>query len=108
MLTLPNAVVSATWLRDHLADPSLRVADVRSSLSGPAGRDRYEAGHLPGAVFLDADAELSSPGEGGGRHPVPSTAKLASILGAAGIGDEGSWSHWSSDPSRPAATGPTP
>jgi thiosulfate/3-mercaptopyruvate sulfurtransferase len=88
VLTLPTAAVSIAWLRDHLADPSLRVADVRWSLSGPAGREQYEAGHLPGAVFLDADAELSSPGDGPGRHPVPSAAKLAAILGAAGIGDD--------------------
>ena len=88
MLTLPAAVVSVAWLRDHLVDPSLRFADVRWSLAGPAGRELYEAGHLPGAIFLDADAELSSQGEGPGRHPVPSAAKLASVLGAAGIGDD--------------------
>ena len=42
---------------------------------------------MPGAVFLDADRELSSPGDGPGRHPIPSPAKLAGVLGHAGIGD---------------------
>ena len=88
MLTLPSPLVGVAWLRDHLGDPSLRIADVRWSLSGPPGRDRYEAGHLPGAVFLDAEDELSSPGVGPGRHPVPDADKLARILGRRGIGDE--------------------
>jgi thiosulfate/3-mercaptopyruvate sulfurtransferase len=87
VLSLPAPVVSVDWLRTHLEDAALRVADVRWSLAGPPGRDRYAAGHLPGAVFLDAETELSSPGEGPGRHPVPSAEKLADILGRRGIGD---------------------
>ena len=88
VLSLPGPVVSVEWLQDHLADPDLRVADVRWSLTGPPGRELYDAGHLPGAAFLDADRELSSPGEGPGRHPVPSAAKLSAVLGERGIGDE--------------------
>ena len=88
MLRLPGPLVSVDWLAAHLTDPSLRVVDVRWSLAGPPGRERYAAGHLPGAVFLDADRELSSPGEGPGRHPLPTASKLAAILGGAGIGDE--------------------
>lgn len=88
MLTLPGPIVSVAWLADQLDHPDLRVADVRWALAGPPGREQYEDGHLPGAVFLDAEAELSSPGEGPGRHPVPSPEKISRILGAAGIGDE--------------------
>ena len=87
MLSLPGPLVSVEWLAAHRTDPRLRIADVRWSLSGPPGRELYEAGHIPGAVFLDANDELSSPGEGPGRHPIPSPAKLAGILGASGIGD---------------------
>ena len=88
MLRLPGPLVSVDWLAVHLTDPSLRIADVRWSLAGPPGRERYAGGHLPGAVFLDANGELSSPGEGPGRHPVPTAVKLAAILGRAGIGDD--------------------
>lgn len=88
MLSLPGPLVSVDWLAAHLSDPGVRIADVRWSLSGPPGRRRYADGHLPGAVFLDADRELSSPGEGPGRHPVPTAAKLSHVLGSAGIGDE--------------------
>lgn len=88
VLTLPGPIASVAWLAEHLRHPDLRVADVRWSLAGPPGRDRYEAGHIPGAVFLDAEHGLSSPGEGPGRHPVPSPEGLARVLGEAGIGDE--------------------
>lgn len=88
VLSLPGPVVSVDWLDRHLDHPSLRIADVRWSLAGPPGRERYAQGHLPGAIFLDAEAELSSPGEGPGRHPVPDAARLARVLGRRGIGDE--------------------
>lgn len=88
VLRLPAPVVDADWLNAHLADPALRIADVRWSLAGPPDRELWQAGHIPGAIFLDADQELSSPGEGPGRHPIPSGAKLARLLGERGIGDE--------------------
>ncbi len=88
MLSLPGPLVSVEWLSAHLNEPALRIADVRWSLAGPSGRERYDAGHLPGAVFLDADAELSAPGSGPGRHPIPGAERLAAVLGRAGIGDD--------------------
>jgi len=88
MLSLPGPLVGVDWLAANLDDASLRIADVRWALSGPPGRERYDAGHIPGATFLDANRELSSPGEGPGRHPIPTPQKLAGVLGRAGIGDE--------------------
>ena len=67
---------------------SLRVADVRWYLNRPGdGRAAYDAGHIPGAIFLDLDADLSDPDGLGapGRHPLPSPAAFASRLGSAGI-----------------------
>lgn len=82
------------WIRpDELArrldEPTLRVVDVRFSLADPqAGRRAYADGHLPGAVYLDLDADLSGPlGRHGGRHPLPDPARLAETLARAGIGD---------------------
>jgi 3-mercaptopyruvate sulfurtransferase SseA len=58
---------------------------VRWSLTGPPGRVDYSAWHLPGAVFVDVDADLAgSPGPGG-RHPLPYPAALQSTLRAAGV-----------------------
>lgn len=56
------------------------------------GRSAYEAGHVPGAVFLDVDTDLSAPGgrRGGpmGRHPWPSEEQVARVMGLAGIDDQ--------------------
>lgn len=46
------------------------LLDVRWQLGGPNGRPDYEAGHLPGAVYVDLDTELAGPAGDGGRHPL--------------------------------------
>ena len=53
------------------------VLDVRWRLGGPPGRADYEAGHIPGAVFVDLDAELAAPPGAGGRHPLARAASAA-------------------------------
>jgi thiosulfate/3-mercaptopyruvate sulfurtransferase len=84
-------LVTTDWLARHLGDPALRIVDVRWYLD-PArkGRDAYAAGHIPGAIFLDVDADLSAPGGGRGRlvgrHPWPSADQVSRVMGAAGIG----------------------
>ncbi len=51
------------------------LADVRWNLGGPPGEDEYEAGHIPGAQWVDLEHELSAPVRGpGGRHPLPAAA----------------------------------
>jgi thiosulfate/3-mercaptopyruvate sulfurtransferase len=53
------------------------LLDVRWALGDPHGRDHFRDGHLPGAVFVDLDAELSAPpSPGAGRHPLPDPADL--------------------------------
>ncbi len=66
------------------AEPPI-VVDVRWSLTGPPGGVDYRAGHLPGAVFLDVDADLAGPPGRNGRHPLPYPAALQAILRAAGV-----------------------
>lgn len=79
--------ISPEALQAQLGSPHLRVVDVRSSLADhEAGRRAYRAGHLPGAVFLDLETDLSAPlGAHGGRHPLPDPARAAAVFGAAGI-----------------------
>ncbi|MBB5959998.1 thiosulfate/3-mercaptopyruvate sulfurtransferase [Saccharothrix tamanrassetensis] len=62
-----------------------KVVDVRWRLGGPPGRQDYEVGHVPGAHYLDLDADLSSAPGAGGRHPLPSTEDLQRVLRSAGI-----------------------
>ncbi|MFH7245807.1 MAG: sulfurtransferase [Spirulina sp.] len=68
----PHAV-SAEWLAAHLNDPQVVVIDCRFSLADPQlGQQQYDAGHIPGAWYLNLDQDLSSPVQAhGGRHPLP-------------------------------------
>jgi thiosulfate/3-mercaptopyruvate sulfurtransferase len=74
-------LVDALWLSQH---PEVRIADLRWSLAGPKAREKYGKGHIPGAVFVDLDRDLSRPG-GPGRHPFPSPEALAATLGRLGV-----------------------
>ena len=91
--TANQSLVSTGWLAEHLGEPGLRVVDVRWYLD-PArrGREAYARGHIPGAVFLDVDRDLSGPGGGrglpAGRHPWPPADQVERVMGAAGIDDE--------------------
>lgn len=63
------------------------VLDVRWTVSDPDGRDAYLAGHLPGAVYVDLDSEMSDHSvTGAGRHPLPSPAALQQAARRWGIG----------------------
>ena len=65
------------------------LCDVRWYLDGSSGREAYEAGHIPGAVFVDLDADVTaSPSAGSGRHPLPPAGDFADALGALGIGPD--------------------
>ncbi|WP_328438127.1 sulfurtransferase [Streptomyces sp. NBC_00457] len=89
-----NAIISATELASELAGPTPPVLlDVRWQLSVAKaageppfdGRAEYEAGHLPGAVYVDLDRELASaPGERG-RHPLPGMAEFGTAMRRAGV-----------------------
>lgn len=81
--------ISVDDLRARSGDPDLRLVDVRTVLGRPgAGRAAFDAGHLPGAVFLDLEEDLSGPiGVHGGRHPLPDADALAETFGAIGIAD---------------------
>lgn len=82
-MTSFGPIVSPEWLRDHLRDPDLRVIDFRWYLLGRDGRDAYEHGHIPGAVFVDLEDVTGT--EGGGRHPLPTGTQLAGEMRKAGV-----------------------
>ena len=69
-----------------------RFVDCRWELGNPSrGRELYLAGHIPGASFLDVDADLSDLSvPDAGRHPLPSAESFAVAAGRAGIGN-GVW-----------------
>jgi thiosulfate/3-mercaptopyruvate sulfurtransferase len=52
-------------------------------------RAAYAAGHIPGAVHLDPEADLSAIGPDpahGGRHPLPDDDSLEAVFAGAGLG----------------------
>ena len=65
-----------------------QFVDCRWELGSPErGRELYLAGHIPGASYLDVDADLSDLSvPDAGRHPLPSAKKFAVAAGRAGIG----------------------
>jgi thiosulfate/3-mercaptopyruvate sulfurtransferase len=82
-----SPLISPVDLAARLDDPQLRLADVRWYVGEP-GRNlaEYEAGHLPGAIYLDIDSDLTQP-TGPGRHPLPDPAAFAALMGSRGFGD---------------------
>jgi thiosulfate/3-mercaptopyruvate sulfurtransferase len=79
-------VVDAEWLEAH---PEAVLADVRWYLDGRSGRAAYEAGHRPGAVFVDLERWLAGPpSPEHGRHPLPEPVVFARGMAELGIGDD--------------------
>jgi thiosulfate/3-mercaptopyruvate sulfurtransferase len=82
-----DALVSSEWLLGELGASDLRIVDASYFLPAD-GRDAaadYEAGHIPGAVFLDlgglADTATDLP------LMLPSPEKFASRMQSLGLGD---------------------
>ncbi|WP_327421609.1 sulfurtransferase [Streptomyces sp. NBC_01230] len=79
-------IISASECVSESAGPRPPVLlDVRWQLGGPHGLPDYEAGHIPGAVFVDLDAELAGPAGSGGRHPLPDPEEFGAAMRRAGV-----------------------
>ncbi|MER6115085.1 sulfurtransferase [Streptomyces sp. NPDC001743] len=84
-------IISASEYASESAGPRPPVLlDVRWQLGGPPGRPDYEAGHIPGAVFVDLEAELAGPAGEGGRHPLPDPVEFGAVMRRAGVGRDSS------------------
>lgn len=79
-------LITASALAGELAAATPPVVlDVRYRLGGPPGRPEYEAGHVPGAVYVDMEAELAGPAGPAGRHPLPGLDAFAAAMRRAGV-----------------------
>jgi len=71
LITAPELTAMLSARKQHT------ILDVRWQLSEPDGRDAYERGHIPGAVYVSLEDELSDHSVvGRGRHPLPSGRAL--------------------------------
>jgi thiosulfate/3-mercaptopyruvate sulfurtransferase len=83
-----DVLVTATEL-ERLIESGVPVAilDVRWELSRPDGREAYQAGHVPGAVYVSLEDELADHAVlGRGRHPLPSGRAVEAAARRWGIG----------------------
>ncbi|MDT0462198.1 sulfurtransferase [Streptomyces gibsoniae] len=86
-----KAIISASELATDLAGPRPpTLLDIRWQLSTAAsprfdGRAAHAAGHIPGAVFVDLDADLAGPPGPVGRHPLPDMDHFGAAMRAAGV-----------------------
>lgn len=79
-------LISAERLEKRLG--IVHLFDVRWKLGEPGyGAAAYARGHIPGAVFVDLDRDLSGP-PSGARHPLPEIATFAATLGRLGLTPE--------------------
>lgn len=64
---------------------SVTILDVRYRMGGPGGPAEFEAGHLPGAAYVDMDTALAAEPGPRGRHPLPDPEVFAAAMRVAGV-----------------------
>jgi thiosulfate/3-mercaptopyruvate sulfurtransferase len=85
---MAHPLISVTDLHNKLNQDSLRVLDVRTVVTdATAGLNLYLDDHIPGAIYLSLDQDLSAA-SGPGRHPLPTPNDFRATLEAAGVGPE--------------------
>lgn len=88
---MSSVLISVSELQALLAMPGdrLMVLDLTFDLAHPtAGEQVYQAGHVPGAIYLHLDRDLSAPKTGrNGRHPLPGRDEFAARLAHVGAGN---------------------
>ena len=89
--TRSTVLITASELHGVLdSGRPVHLLDVRWALGRDDGHERYLAGHLPGAVYVDLDTELASaPSPERGRHPLPDVGALERDARRWGVRDGG-------------------
>lgn len=87
-MSAPRALVSPEELAARLGEVTL--LDVRWQLGRSDGHERYLAGHVPGAAYVDLERDLAAPaGDGSrGRHPLPDAEDFAAAVRRCGVRED--------------------
>jgi thiosulfate/3-mercaptopyruvate sulfurtransferase len=85
-----TTLITTAQLAGNLSDPAWLVADCRFELGKPdAGREAWRAGHIPGAIHIDLERDLSAPVTATtGRHPLPPVEDFAATLSRIGVTEQ--------------------
>lgn len=80
-------LIGVDELIDVISRDDVTIIDCRFDLKNKTyGRDKFLEGHIPGAVFLNIEKELSGPVElHGGRHPLPMVEDIHRVLQDKGV-----------------------
>lgn len=86
-----QTLIEAANLARLAEQDDVLICDCRFDLGDPeAGQRDYRAGHLPGAVYVDLEKDLSAvPSGTNGRHPLPDRAAFAERMAALGVTQTG-------------------
>lgn len=98
---LPDSLVSAEWLAEHLNDAHVRVVDIRgyvktedlgegrqkATYSG--ARDEYLESHIPGSVFVDWTSDITDP-DAEVKAQIAPPELFRQRMEAIGVGDDSS------------------
>ena len=89
----PEFLVSTVWLAEHIADDDVRVFETtvflhrgEGTVRAESGRAQYEGGHIPGAGFLELQADFSDNDQPY-RFMMPSAEAFAEAAGRHGISE---------------------
>lgn len=96
---LPDTLVSTAWLHEHLGAPGLAIVDIRGYVKSydlgdghqhadylPA-HDEYDAGHIPGAVYVDWTQDIIDP-QNPVKVQIAPPDRFAEAMGSRGIGND--------------------
>jgi thiosulfate/3-mercaptopyruvate sulfurtransferase len=79
-------LVSTDWLEQRLDDPSIRIIDCRYAFDHDCRLD-YDESHIPGAVYLNWDSELSDPNNAVAFMIAP-PEQVKAVMERIGVGDD--------------------
>jgi thiosulfate/3-mercaptopyruvate sulfurtransferase len=93
-----SGLVSPDWLEARLGDPNVRI--VETSIA----KESYDLAHVPGALWVDAHADLLLNGNDSSGHVI-TPEQYAALMGRLGIGPDATVVWYSDGQSRFAMRG---
>lgn len=82
-----DTLIDRSSLVNNLENPDWLIFDTRYDLMNKdAGKEAYQQGHIPGAVYVDLHDDLSGPPvTNHGRHPLPKVEAMNTLFSRLGI-----------------------